>query len=161
MAVKKLNTEKSIITFLLLTSLVVLGVSSLFLYKSIQRDELGGSFLSAMLIFISMYGLIVFIKRAKKYSFISKVQRAVLVENIYDINSLCKKFEKSSEKIAEEVKFLINNGFLSPYVLVGERIVDPVKERAKIEKSREQYIKEKVVEKPQQKTVIKEDNVLF
>lgn len=160
MALNKLKNEKSLIIFFIIASTGVLGLSIFFLFKSIERDELGGSFLTAMLIFISAYGLIVFIKRAIRYSLIRKIQKAVIVDNIYDISIIAQNLGKPEEKIEEEVNFLINNGYLPEFEVVADRIINPEQERARRDRATEELIKEKTQEQqkrqPQRRRTISE-----
>jgi len=144
MAISKLKNEKKVIGFFIFAAMIVFIVSAVFLFISIQKDELGGSFITAMLLFISGYGLIVFIARAVRYNFISKLQEAVLNEGISDISRLSENFGKSSESIEKQLNFLIDNGYLDGYSIVGGRVINEEAEELRLQMLEEQYYKKQM-----------------
>lgn len=124
MAVTKLKNEKKLITFFIISSAIVFVTSAIFLLVSINKDELGGSFITAMLLFISGYGLIVFIARALKYKFITKLQDAIIKGGERDLSVLAEKFSKSLSTIEEKVTFLIDNGYLPGFSISGQILIN-------------------------------------
>ena len=144
MAIAKLKNEKKLISFFIVVCTIIFIVSGVFLIQSIKKDELGGSFLTAMLLFISGYGLITFVARALRYKFIAKLQHSVLVENITSIPELEKKYSKSNKEIEKQLTFLINNGYLEEYSIVGERVINKEAERARLEMLRTTYLEKQV-----------------
>lgn len=166
MALNKFKNEKKLIVFFLVCSIVVLGLSACFLYFSTQSDELGGIFISAMLGFISGYAAIVFIARLIKYSFLTKLQNAILVENIRTITVLIDYLGATREKITKEVQFMINSGYLGELKIRDGETIYSDREQARInEVERAKLIKrvefeakamaEKKAEKGSKKQVIK------
>lgn len=144
MGKRSLSNEKKIITFFIFATAIVFVLSVFFLLRSIKVDELGGSFISAMLLFISAYGLIVFIARSVRYSFITKLQKAVLDENITSISELELKFNKSNAQIVKQLNFLINNGYLSSYYVSGDYVLNEQEEAMKLKIARETMYREKI-----------------
>lgn len=133
MAIGKLQKERNFIAFLVLVCMTVLVISGLFLFISIKRDELGGCLITAMLLFISGYGLIVFIARAVRYKFIAKLQKAVIVDGVQEINQLSTNLGKDEDDIVKELNFLINNGYLDGYAIVRGRVVNKEAEEIRLE----------------------------
>ena len=122
MALNKFKNEKNLIRFFWIVSLVVFGLSTWFLFSSMRADEIGGCFISAMLLFISGYGLIVFVARSLRYRFLTKLQYAVLVDEVRYVSSLAEMFGKSPEKINRELQFMINSGYLEDFNIEDEEI---------------------------------------
>ena len=137
MAINKFKNERSIISFFLVVAIGVFGVSLWFLLTSIKKDELGGSFISAMLLFISGYGSIVFVARAIRYAFLTKLQKAILVENIVEVSELEVKFGKNEKQIKREIEFMINSGYLEDYKLYDNRLISASVQRATMDRLRE------------------------
>lgn len=133
MAIGKLQKERNFIAFLVLVCITVLVISGLFLFVSIKRDEIGGCLITAMLLFISGYGLIVFIARAVRYKFISKLQKAIIVDGVQEISQLSTDLGKDEDDIVKEVNFLINNGYLDGYALVRGRVINKEAEEIRLE----------------------------
>ena len=158
MALNKFKNEKRVIIFFLVSSIVVFILSGIFLYSSTLADEMGGIFISAMLLFISGYGAIVFIKRLIKYRFLKKMQNAIMVENIRLVSSLQSKFGKNKKRLLEDIKFMVNGGYLGDLKLRGEEALLSDKEiaeqkeieRAKFIKQTEIQAKE-IIEKKETK----------
>lgn len=146
MDIIKLKNEKKLITFFIVVASIVFIFSSIFIYKSIKVKELGGSFISAMLLFISGYGLIVFSNKLIKYKRVIVIQKAVLEDGILDINLLSETFERSDEKIEKDLTYLIDNGYLSGYELVGDYLINLEEERIRKDKMRQAYLKQKEIE---------------
>ena len=150
----KLQNEKKVITFFLIATIVIFIGSIIFLFASIKKDELGGSFISAMLLFISGYGSLVFVSKAVKYRFLTKLQTAILDDGILDFASLMEQFGKSEKKITKEVDFMLKNGYLAGMEIEDGRLIDPEAERIaneimmqklverQMKKSQEQPVKE-------------------
>lgn len=133
MAIGKLQNERNFIAFLILVCVTVLVISGSFLFVSIKRDEMGGSLICAMLLFISGYGLIVFIARAVRYKFVAKLQKAVIVDGVQEIKQLSTDLGKGEDDIVKELNFLLNNGYLDGYALVGGRVVNKEAEEIRLE----------------------------
>ena len=143
MALNKFKNEKNIIRFFLIVSIVVFGLSIWFLFSSMKADEIGGCFISAMLLFISGYGAIVFVARIIRYAFLTKLQHAVIVDEIRKVSSLCELFGKTTEKINRELQFMINSGFLEDYFIKDEEFIYST---SQLEEAREKRIQVKQVE---------------
>lgn len=125
----KLVKEIQIMTGFAIAVFVLALGSGIFLYASIQRDEMGGLIISSMLLFISCYALIVFLARLRKYNKVKRVQSAILKENITDIELLQEKFSDSRREVVKKVKFLIDNGYLEGYFIHGNHVVSKEQER--------------------------------
>ena len=159
MALNKFKNEKKIIVVFLIATIVILGLSIFFLYSSNLADEMGGIFISAMIAFISGYGIIVFTQRIVRYSFLAKLQRAILVENLRTVFLLKERFGKSEKRICDDVQFMINSGYLADLKLRNDGEISSDKEvsneiareRVKIIKQAEKEVKE-LVEKKEQKS---------
>ena len=123
MALNKFKNEKNLIRFFWIVSLVVFGLSAWFLFSSMRADEIGGCFISSMLLFISGYGLIVFVARSLRYRFLTKLQYAVLVDEVRYVSSLAEMFGKSPEKINRELQFMINSGYLEDFNIEDEEVI--------------------------------------
>lgn len=144
MAITKLKNEKKIVTFFAIACAIIFLVSAIFLIQSIKKDELGGSFLTAMLLFVSGYGFIIFIARIVRYKFIAKLQKAVLEEDVKSIPELEKKFGKSNKEIEKQLTFLIDNGYLEEYSIVGDRVINQEAERIRLEMLKSTYLEKQV-----------------
>ena len=155
MALNKFKSEKNLMRVFLIVAFVVFGLSLWFLLSSVKRDELGGSFISAMLLFISGYGIIIFIARSIRYAFLTKIQKAILVEEEKNISTLAEKFGKSEEKITKEIQFMINSGYLEDYKIYDNSVVMSEREYVQgVMKQREQARQEnKVTQKPTKKSI--------
>ena len=159
MALNKFKNERKIIIAFLIVTIVIFGLSLFFLYSSKLADEMGGIFISAMIAFISGYGIIVFIKRLIKYAFLQKLQNAILVENVRKVSLLQEKFGKGKKRIIDNVQFMINSGYLGDLKLRNNEEISSDKEvaneiareRVKIMKQAEKEVKE-LVEKKEQKS---------
>lgn len=159
MALNKFKNERKIIIAFLIVTIVIFGLSLFFLYSSKLADEMGGIFISAMIAFISGYGIIVFIKRLIKYAFLQKLQNAILVENVRKVSLLQEKFGKGKKRICDDVQFMINSGYLADLKLRNNEEISSDKEvaneiareRVKIMKQAEKEVKE-LVEKKEQKS---------
>lgn len=160
MAVNKFNNEKNIMKFFLIAAIVVFGLSVWFLITSMNAEEIGGGFISAMLLFISGYALIVFTMRLARYRFLTKLQRAILVDGVRKVSELQSLFKKSNTKINRELQFMINSGFLEDFnvleeeVIYSEREVSEQRKKEHSSKQAEQQLKIKE-EKVPRKQVIK------
>lgn len=133
MAIGKLQNERNFIAFLVLVCMTVLVISGSFLLVSIKKDEIGGCLICAILLFISGYGLIVFIARAVRYRFIAKLQKAIIVDGVQEIKQLSTDLGKGEDNIVKELNFLINNGYLDGYALVRGRVVNKEAEEIRLE----------------------------
>lgn len=123
MSKEKLIKERKFMIFLAVASFIVFVASFVFLWFGIKRDDIGGSFIWSMLIFISTYGFVTFIIRSIKYASIAKVQKAILDDNVKTIYELEELFNKKTEEVEKDVNFLINNGYLDGYEIVGNSIL--------------------------------------
>ena len=132
MGLEKLKNEKKLIRFFIVASFIIFITSAVFLFLSIQKDELGGSFISAMLLFISGYGICVFLARMRKYKLAAQVQDAILNEGLFLVEEISQHLKRNMKKTESQVKFLVDNGYLNGYKLMGGEIINEAAEKEKI-----------------------------
>lgn len=155
MGANKLANERKLMWVFTSICAVILILSIVFLIQSINRAELGGSFLSAMLLFISGYGLVIFIARQVRYGFLTKLIKSVNEDNVTNISSLAETLSTNEKKIEKELNFAINNGFLPGKEIINNELVDELHEQIHMDMQRIRRVKTSTPKK-EKKTVISE-----
>ena len=139
----KLKNEKTTMISFVVMAFVVLAASLIFLMVSVNKEELGGTILCSMLAFISGYAFFVFIARLIRYARLSSMQSMIIDENVRTISELQDRLNVSTKTVYKDVQFLMSNGYLEGYEVLGDNLINVHEERInRYNESRAEIIKE-------------------
>lgn len=158
MAKAKLRNEKDGILGLLIVGFVIFVASFIFFIVSVKREELGGILLTAMLVFISGYAIIVSVSKLIKYNRVSKIQDLVLNEKIYNFNVISERLEISEKVLLKDIQFMVDNGYLGDLQVINGEIVNIKERQAQLERLKKLNDQQKASTqiKPKSKKIVSE-----
>ena len=138
---KNIRSERALIVGLLIFSMAVLCVGGFFLYRWQTEETMIDLVIAAVLLFVCVYAIFVFVKKLIKQCFYGKVERLIEKKGIRSVAEIMDIVKKSEEVVLHAIEYLRENGYLDEYFVYGGAILN-VREEAERKRRYEQEKKE-------------------